>query len=284
VILIATGVLIASFIAVGGIFCAATLHVPRRTGTKPEAAAIVNLSATDGAQLSAWWFRSPIPTHRCVLILHGIADSRVGSAGFAPLFLTAGYNVLTPDSRGHGTSGGEYVTYGLLEKHDVIAWAEWMKRAGCVRTFALGESLGATILIQAAAIRPEFSAIVAECPFADLRDIARYRVEHSIGSAPGAAVIAALVVESGFAYARWIDGLDFGEVSPVEAMARIRTPVLLIHGLSDSQTPPSHSQRLARANPASVLWLVPNAGHTGAAAAAPQQFRTRVLDWFAQER
>lgn len=51
-----------------------------------------------------------------------------------------------------------------------------MKNAGCQNLFALGESLGASILIQAVAIRPAFAAIVAECPFADLRETAEFRV------------------------------------------------------------------------------------------------------------
>ena len=42
--------------------------------------------------------------------------------------------------------------------------------------YGLGESLGASILIQATAREPVFRAIVAECPFADLRAIAEFRV------------------------------------------------------------------------------------------------------------
>src|SRR6185295_3975118 len=104
-------------------------------------------------------------------LLHGISDSRLGVTGFAPMFVPERYSVLAPDSRGHGRSGGEFVTYGLLEKYDVLAWAHWMRREGCERIYGLGESLGASILIQAAAVEPVFRAIVAECPFADLRAI-----------------------------------------------------------------------------------------------------------------
>ena len=39
---------------------------------------------------------------------------------------------------------------------------------------------------------------------------------------------------------------------------------------------------LAAANPRDQLWLVPNAGHTGAAAAEPEEFRRRVLTYFAE--
>jgi dipeptidyl aminopeptidase/acylaminoacyl peptidase len=56
---------------------------------------------------------------------------------------------------------------------------------------------------------------------------------------------------------------------PVRAIASAATPILLIHGLSDSRTPYSDSERLERANPRNALWLVPNAQHTGALEAAP---------------
>jgi alpha-beta hydrolase superfamily lysophospholipase len=52
----------------------------------------------------------------CVPVLHGIADSRAGSIGFAPMFLNEGYAVLLPDSRAHGASGGQLVTYQPVVK------------------------------------------------------------------------------------------------------------------------------------------------------------------------
>ncbi len=270
------------FVAAGASFCAATLHVGRRVGAAPPNAANVEVAASDKVILKAWWLHPSMPNGSCVIVLHGIADSRAGSAGFAPMFVTQGYAVLVPDSRAHGESGGEFVTYGLLEKYDVIHWAHWMTGQGCRKVYGLGESLGASILIQAAAVDPVFAAIVAECPFADLREMAEYRVRqflrlpNFIGTP-----VAKMVVTSGMFYANLVDGLDFRQVSPVRSISRTSTPILLIHGLDDSRTPPSQSQRLAAANPHDPLWLVPRAKHTGAAAAAPEEFSRRVLSWFA---
>jgi pimeloyl-ACP methyl ester carboxylesterase len=57
--------------------------------------------------------------------------------------------------------------------------------------------------------------------------------------------------------------------------------VLLIHGLSDTKTPPDHSRILAAVNPrTTTLWLVPGAGHTGAYGAAPKEFESRVLNFY----
>jgi dienelactone hydrolase len=152
------------FFVTGAAFCMATLHVPRTLGQTPPNATEVSIVAADQSTLRAWWLRPSKSNGNCVVVLHGIADSRVGSIGFAPMFLNEGYSVLLPDSRAHGASGGQLVTYGLLEKYDVIAWADWMKRTGCHNLYGLGESLGASILIQAAAVAPAFTAIVAESP------------------------------------------------------------------------------------------------------------------------
>jgi fermentation-respiration switch protein FrsA (DUF1100 family) len=232
-----------------------------------------------GSDFGDAWLRPSRANGSCVIVLHGIADSRVGSIGFAPMFLNEGYAVLAPDSRAHGASGGRFVTYGLLEKYDVVAWAAWMRRAGCGKLYGLGESLGASILIQAAAIQPAFAAIVAECPYADLQEVARYRVRR-MTHAP--AFVAGMVVTSAMLYARWADGLDLSQVSPVSAIAHVSAPILLIHGLNDDETPPYNSTDLAQASPRNILWLVPNAEHTGAAAAEPDEFRRRVLAWFAE--
>ncbi len=214
------------------------------------------------------------------MVLHGIGDNRQGAAGFAPMFLAAGYSVLLPDSRAHGHSGGDLVTYGLLEKYDGLAWAAWAKAHGCVKLYGLGESLGAAVLIQTAGLDNEFDAIVAECAYSDLRSIARYRV-HQITHLPDW-LGAPLVLEASMLYARLRYGLELATVSPLESIRRTRTPILLIHGLNDTRTPYWHSQALAAADPKAELWLVPGADDTAAAATAPDEFRKRVLALFAE--
>lgn len=286
--LIVTGVtcllLVSSLIGIGAGFCAATLHVTRRTGPKPIGAEPVQIVADDRANLKAWWFNSKTPNGGCVIVLHGIADSRASSSGFAPMFLRPGYSVLAPDSRAHGESGGKFVTYGLLEKYDVVLWAHWMQRHGCQRIYGLGESLGASVLIQAIAVGPVFNAIVAESPYADLQHMAKYRLKQSVRlPAPLSGIVASGVVKAGMLYARLFDKLDFSQVAPMESLRASATPVLLIHGTGDTRTPPEESQRLASVRQNSIdLWLVPHGGHTDASSVAPSEFQARVLHWFSK--
>ncbi|HWQ53709.1 MAG TPA: alpha/beta fold hydrolase [Bryobacteraceae bacterium] len=269
------------FAAASALFCEGTLRVPTGISYARNSPGVgwqtVTIRASDGVPLEGWFVRPQNAGGACVIVLHGIADTRSGVAGFGPLFVSQRYSVLVPDSRAHGRSGGEFVTYGLLEKHDVLGWVRWLRGQGCDHVYGLGESLGASILIEASALEPAFRAIVAECAYSDLKSIADERVGQLVPP-----IIAPLIVRGGMTYARLRYELDFEQVSPVRAIARSTTPTLLIHGLADHRTSCWHSRRLAQANPRATLWLVPKADHVAACIADPEGFRSRVLDWFAR--
>ena len=256
------------------------LHLPRTVMKDWPGAQVVQIEGQDHVTLKAAWVKS---SENCVLSLHGAGGWRARSHRFLPWLLDAGYSVLAPDLRAQGESGGDTITYGLLEQHDTLQWAAWMREQGCTKVFGMGESLGASVLIMAAALDTQaFTAIVAECPFANLLESAE---ERGASLFPGPAIvkapIAKMAVMGGSLYVWASQGLDFQKVSPVESMAKVKTPVLLIHGLADTRTPPVHSQELRAANPGiAQLWLVPGARHVGAYSTAPKEFRDRVLAFF----
>jgi uncharacterized protein len=89
-------------------------------------------------------------------------------------------------------------------------------------------------------------------------------------------------VDVGFVFVWLKYGLNMEIASPEQAVAQAKTPVLLIHGLDDTNIPPYHSDLIKAKNPTSVaVWKVPGALHTGARAAEPREFDRRVLEWFA---
>lgn len=91
-------------------------------------------------------------------------------------------------------------------------------------------------------------------------------------------------VQAGFIYAQWRYGIDLEQASPENGVAGSSVPVLLIHGKKDTNLPPRHSEMIvahsAQRNPPVVLWEPAEAGHTGAAAAEPEEFERRVIGWF----
>jgi fermentation-respiration switch protein FrsA (DUF1100 family) len=258
------------------------LHLPRRDVEPVPGALPTEIQAAGGALLKASWLPSQ-SADACVLFLHGLGGTRDRVNRFLPAFRTAGYAILAPDSRAQGESGGDTITYGVLEKHDTIAWARWMREQGCTAIYGLGESLGASVLIDAAAVEPVFRAIVADAAYADLLDEAEHRGMRLFPFPRFvAAPMAQLAVAGGSLYARLALNIDFRQASPVRSITRTQTPILLIHGEADNRTPPEHSRRLAAAAPATTdLWIVPGAGHVRSFRTAPEEYTQRMLDWFA---
>jgi uncharacterized protein len=283
----------ASILAVGAALCIAGgialcevgLHVPKIavTGPMPTDARAVEIVAQDGAHMRAWFLAPKISNGNCVLLLHGVADSRASQVGLAHLFLEQHYSVLAPDSRGHGESSG-IVTYGVLEADDVHRWMDWLEASQHPRNvFGAGASLGAGILLQSLPVEHRFRAVVAESPFANLRRVSVDRAAQRLPVPPPLGnLVATPLVWSGFVYARARYGVNLWPASPEDALSNTSTPVLLIHGLADTNIYPSHSQTLASRNPTNVkLCLIPGARHMMIYRIAPAEYESKMLGWFA---
>jgi hypothetical protein len=242
------------------------------------------ITASDGAVLRGWLVQPEKYNGNAVIILHGVADNRESSAGFAGIFLSRGYAVLVPDSRAHGASGGSFGTYGVRERQDVHQWIDWLiaqETPHCV--YLLGESMGAAIAIQATAADSRICATVAESPFVTFREVAFERVGQMTRTGPWLGkTLARPMVEFAFLITWLRTGVNLTDANPESAIANVRTPVLLIHGAADSNILPRNSEELHQAAPDHTeLWIVPGAEHCGASATQPEEFNRRVLGWFA---
>jgi dipeptidyl aminopeptidase/acylaminoacyl peptidase len=70
------------------------------------------------------------------------------------------------------------------------------------------------------------------------------------------------------------------QVSPEDALSRTSTPILLIHGQSDTNIPVRHSRRMATRNRAITLWEIPNTGHSNAIDTSPHELEQNLVKWF----
>jgi uncharacterized protein len=262
-----------------------------------------DVHAPDGALLRGWKVRPKNPNENWVLLFHGVADNRVGVLGQSEFLLRAGYSVVMMDARAHGDSGGSIATYGWLERNDTRAIIDALLATERDRflfslaserhlpgaalpnppsfhIFALGESMGAGIVLQSAAADPRIEAVVAEASFANLReaayDYAGLRKYPWLGKtlfAPGTWTL--LYRDEKLA------GFPVAEVSPVKAVASRAFPVLLICDEQDVALPCRHSEMIyAAARGRKELWVVPRAFHTAALGFQPEEFRRRVLAFF----
>src|ERR1700730_13017676 len=241
-----------------------------------------DVRARDAVLLRGWKVRAARPNGNWVLVYHGVADNRMGLLEDARILLLAGYSVVMMDARAHGASEGPMATYGWLERNDTTAVIDMLEAAEHPRhLFALGESMGAGIELQSAAVEPRIEAVVAEASFASLREasydyagLQRYPLLGMTLLAPGAWTMVY--------HGELTAGFPAGEVSPERAVAARPFPVLLICDEEDTVLPFRHTKRIyAAARGLKQMWVVPHAFHTAALGYEPAEFRRRVLEFFA---
>jgi dipeptidyl aminopeptidase/acylaminoacyl peptidase len=148
---------------------AQTAEMLERTGAVKQDFVV---RASDGVTLRGWKIRPSDPNGDWILLFHGIADNRTGVLGPATFLLQHGYSVVMMDLRAQGESGGAMATYGWKERYDTVAITNALYSTETIRHLgALGVSLGAAIALQSAAVEPRIEAVVAEDPFANLREV-----------------------------------------------------------------------------------------------------------------
>lgn len=241
----------------------------------------VSVRAADGALLRAWIVRPQQANGDAVILFHGQGDNRAGMIPNADLLLRHGYAVLLPDARAHGDSDGAIATYGVMESTDIRTWYDWLHASvpGCID--GLGDSMGAAQLLQSLQAEPGFCAVVAESGFASFQEAAYDRLgqEFNAGRWVGQTLLRP-ALWTGLLYARFRYNVSLELASPQTFVAHTLVPILLIHGLADTNLPPRHSELMKARNSAIVLWEPAGVGHCGASTAASAEYETRVLDWF----
>lgn len=236
------------------------------------------IAVADGTKLRAWVYTPAHANGTAVVALHGVGGHRGHMLGFAGVLAKHGFTVITPDSRGHGSSDGAIFTYGVIETGDISRWIDFaLARPGVTRAAGLGESMGAAILLQTLARDPRLRAAVAESPFVRFDEIAKARIEQR------ASILAMPVLEPGFLYFRLRYGIDLRAASPIDAlraaMSRADPPrVMLIHSPADTNIPVWHSHRLREVAPSKIdFWEPEGVGHTQALGTLPGEFERRVV-------
>jgi uncharacterized protein len=235
-------------------------------------------------KIAAWWVRHPQAQGRTVILLHGYGDAKIGAIAWAPTFHSLQYNILAPDLRAHGESGGQYSTAGYLERHDVNQIIDQLRNDLPEQTREIvlfGVSLGAAVAAAVAVTRNDLQAVILECPYPDY---ALAAAAHTmVLGGPGG-----FLQRWSFRWAQQMANADFLAVRPVELIPKIPMPLMVIRSEADVFIDDAHAQMIAKAvekRPAHLLtvyWNAENAHHVAALAEDPAQYRERVKAFLEQ--
>lgn len=191
----------------------------------------------------------------------------------------AGRNVLLINQRCHGGSQGRTITFGILERKDVLAWIRYScDRFGSVPILLSGVSMGAaTVLMVAGMELPKnVKGIIADCPY----DAPSNIIKKVLGQDMGMPVkfVYPLIRLGGMLYGKFNLGAD----SPVEAVKRAQVPILLIHGDDDRFVPYSMSCNIHAAAPEKIEFhTISGAGHALNYVTDPEGY-TKIVNAFTE--
>ncbi len=239
------------------------LRAPRlshRAGAAPPAlpqATVreVAIAGPRGRRLFGRLISSPRPQAggaSAVLVMHGWGANSAMMWPVVPPLHAAGFAVLLIDARCHGNSDDEAFTSMPRFAEDIAAGLVWLREQPGIapdRIALLGHSVGAGAALLHAAHHHDVRAVVSLSAFAHPREMMRRFMAEKRVPYP---VVGWYVMH----HVQRVIGASFDAIAPQTTIARVRCPVLLVHGRADIDVPVADAHRLHAAAGRSRLLLV----------------------------
>lgn len=232
---------------------------------------------SDRLTLRGWWI--PGGGRASVILLHGVGGSRGVFLSKCAFLHEAGFDLLLYDQRGTGASDGRQITVGAREVEDVrTAIDHVLRNRGSGPIVLFGHSLGAATVVMAGAEDERVRAVVDDSGFASVEDLIDTTGRRYTGPIPPAWIAAPVVT-----MLRWQHGVDLRAIRPIDAVRRLRAPLLVLSGAQDEIVPLAHQRMVAdQAGGPSDHVVFPNAGHDDAHALYTERYEEAVLSFLAR--
>jgi alpha-beta hydrolase superfamily lysophospholipase len=235
-------------------------------GGLPAGVAEMDIPVADGKHIHAWWWKAGQPDAPAVLYLHGSRWNLTGQLYRIETLRDLGFSVLAIDYRGFGRSAGGVPSEDTVYEDARAAFARLCElEPDPSRRYVYGHSLGGAVAIDLAAKLsagdgpPPAHGLIVESTFTTLADIAR-----------------ALSYE--WLPVEWIISQKFDSVDKI---ARVRMPVLIVHGESDRYVPARFSKALfAAAHAPKQLLLVEGGSHNNSMRVGRDEYRAALQALF----
>ncbi len=230
----------------------------------------------DSTLLHAIYIKAPKPTKNTAVIIHGHKNNAVNMLHIAYMYNhDLNFNVLLPDLRGHGKSGGEHIQMGWNDRLDVMQWMDIANElfGGDTKMIVHGISMGAaTAMMISGEEQPGYvKGYVEDCGYTSVWDEFAYVAQKDYHIPPMPFLYVADLM------CRWKNGWGFKEASSVEQLKKSNKPMLFIHGAADTYVPTEMVYTLYQSKSKDKhIWTVPGVMHAMAYHDRRNEYTERV--------
>ena len=195
----------------------------------------VQIKAHDGVSLVGHW-HSCQKTERIVVAMHGWRSSWSQDFGLiADFWHDNNCSVLYAEQRGQNSSGGDHMSFGLLERYDCLDWINWVnERMGTdFPVYLVGVSMGATSVLMASELELPYNVcgIAADSAFTSPHAIWKHVSDNNLH------IPYVLHKAEADRMCQKRIQVAADAASTTEALKRCTVPVFLIHGTDDNFVP-----------------------------------------------
>jgi uncharacterized protein len=243
----------------------------------------VSIQTADSLTLKGVYLHAPGTQPRAVFILlHGIGSCKESQLERAERLSQMGFDCLVPDLRAHGSSDGEFCTFGFYEKYDTRAWVDFLQQKNPILPIGIwGVSLGGAIALQTLGLDPRLQFGIIESTFDTFRKVAlEYGADYMLG------IRSQMLTDHVLAKSAAIAHFDPDQVQPVQSCGQIHVPLLFIHGDEDDKIPIEFNRNNYNAVPdARKQWItVAGANHRNVWGKGGEKLESALKNYLIQLR
>ncbi|MDA5458006.1 alpha/beta hydrolase [Weissella confusa] len=243
-----------------------------------------HLTAKDGTKLVGNYVPAEKKTNKTVVVIHGFGVEHKAMAPYGQMFHDMGYNVLMPDDRASGKSGGKYIGFGYLDAKDYKQWISKVitKNGQDSQIVVMGASMGGATTMMLSGMNPpaQVKAYIEDAGYTSVYDELEYQAGDMYGLPMWLAKIILPVVST---YSKVLAGYDYAEADALKLLQKNTRPMMFIHGGDDTFVPTKFLNQVYDAsNGPKEKYLVPGASHVQSYATNPAKYEQKVADFLAK--
>lgn len=242
------------------------------TWTNNQPFETMQMTAFDEIPLQGYYLAAKEPTNKTVVFAHGYLGNAFDMGLFGEYYYEQlGYNIFTPDLRGHGASGGDYIGFGWHERLDLIDWIDLLIEENGEQTEIVlhGLSMGAASVLMASGeeLPKQVKGIIADSPYTSVYDLFAYQMKRMY-HLPNQLFLptVSLVTNQKANY-------SLKKASALEQVKKATVPILYIHGEGDTFVPTNMTEKLYEVtNSEKEIVTFPEANHGESVVLHREQF------------